>query len=124
MVVDANAAGSNPGNEMANPPYDIRTNQTHRAVLEMQDAMTAVANGEKTLTLIGGGTGLGKTYCARRTCRRAGIDIPEERPTTIEALVSFFWLNRERPVVLLDETDHLLRQEATCNLLKGANGTP
>src|SRR6185312_3446513 len=106
-------------------PYDISRNPTYQAVLVMLDAFAAVAKGEKMLTLIGGGTGIGKNYYARQICRKSGIkDVPEERPTTIDALVSFFWLNREKPVVLLDECDHLFRHEPTCNLLKVANGDP
>ena len=106
-------------------PYDIGANPTYQAVLVMLDAITAVAKGEKMLTLVGGGTGIGKNFHARRICRKAGIkEVPEERPTTIDALVSFFWLNREKPVAVLDECDHLLRHEPTCNLLKVANGDP
>ena len=56
-----------------------------------------------------------------KSAARAGIkEVPEERPTTLDALVSFFWLHRDYPVGLLDECDHLLRQETTCNMLKVA----
>ena len=62
-------------------PYDIQRNPTFQAVQIMLDAVAAVARGEKMLTLIGGGTGIGKTHHARQICRKAGIkDVPEERP--------------------------------------------
>ena len=108
-----------------NLPYDIQANPTYQGVQVMLYAITAVARGEKTQTLIGGGTGIGKTFHVRRICRKIGIkEVPEERPTTLDALVSFYWLHRHYPVALLDECDHLLRQETTCNMLKVANGDP
>jgi hypothetical protein len=108
-----------------NLPYNIHCNPTYQGVRVMLDTITAVAKGERMLALIGGGTGIGKTFHARRICRKAGInEVPEERPTTLDALISFLWLHRNCPVGLLDECDHLLRQEMTCNLLKLANGDP
>jgi hypothetical protein len=112
-------------NVMANLPYEIHRNPTFQAVQIMLDTVAAVARGEKMLTLIGGGTGIGKTHHARQICRKDGIkDVPEERPTSADALVSFFWLYRDCPVGLLDECDHLLRQETTCNIIKVASGDP
>jgi hypothetical protein len=110
---------------MANLPYDISTNPTYRGVQVMRDTVTAVARGEIMGTIIGGGTGIGKTFLVHQICRKAGIkEVPDERPTSLDALVSFFWLYRAYPVGLLDECDHLLRQQTTINLLKGANGDP
>ena len=87
--------------------------------------MKPSSEGERTLALIGGGTGIGKTFETRRIARKHGIkDVPEDRPANIDALVSFFWLHRNRPVVLLDECDNLFHAESTCNMLKVANGDP
>ena len=82
---------------MANLPYDIGANPIYRGVQIMRYTVAAVAKGEIMATLIGGGTGIGKTYLVRQICRKAGIkEVPEERPTTLDALVSFFWLHRSR----------------------------
>jgi hypothetical protein len=106
-------------------PYDVRNNATYRGYRLMQDVIEAVVRGERTLALIGGGTGIGKTSETRRIARKHGIkDVPEDRPANIDALVTFFWLHRDKPVVLLDECDKLLRAESMCNMLKVCNGEP
>src|SRR5437660_195329 len=99
--------------------YDINRNPTYRAVQIMRLTLREVAEGKRMLALICGGSGIGKTYLGRQICRKAGIkQVPEERPTNVDALVNFFWAYLRYPVVMLDECDHLLRQETTCNMLK------
>ena len=110
---------------MLDLPFSIETNPTYIGVGLMLDGLTAIARNERRLGLFCGGTGIGKTFFARRECRRCGIkDVPEERPDNVYALTDFLWRNREKPVVTLDECDHLLRQQATANMLKVCNGDP
>ena len=111
--------------QMANLPYDIADNPVYAAVQMMVDIVRAVARGERDLALCCSATGIGKTFIVRQECRHLGIhDVPEGRPSNANALAKYLWLNREAPVLLLDEVDHLFRQEASANLLKVCNSKP
>ena len=110
---------------MANLPYDITDNPTFCGVQMMIDIVGAVARGERDLALCCSTTGIGKTFIAQQECRHLGIrDVPEGRPSNANALAKYLWANREKPVVMLDEVDHLFRQEELANLLKVCNSKP
>ncbi len=110
---------------MLDLPYEIDTNPTYVGYMLMLDGLAAIARNERKLGLFCSGTGIGKTFHARRECRRCGIkDVPEQRPNNEHALNHYLWLNRDKPVLLLDECDRLLRNETTANMLKVCNGDP
>ena len=111
--------------KMANLPYDITDNPTYCGWLMMIEIVRAVARGERDLALFCSPTGIGKTFIVRQVCRHQGIrDVPEGRPSDANALAKYLWANRKKPVVLLDEVDHLFRQEQSSNLLKVCNSRP
>lgn len=106
-------------------PWDIHRNEVFIGVEAAKDIMRDVAAGRRTLALIGGGTGVGKTYNLRQIARRHLIrHVPEDNPANAESLVSVTWQNRFWPVHALNECDHLLRAERSINVLKLMHETP
>ena len=100
-------------------PWDVRKNAIFQGVEASKAVMRDVAANRRSLALIGGGSGIGKTYHLRRIAKRHLIHhVPEDNPANAESLVSVTWQNRIWPVHSLNECDHLLRAERSINVLK------
>jgi hypothetical protein len=112
------AAGSRSFGRMA-LQFDIRKNPTWLGRQAAKHVITQIIQGHRTLGLIGGGAGIGKTYDVRYIGRRHGFkNIVERRPENAEALVQIVWVHRDHEVLVHNECDHLLRNERAINQIK------
>jgi hypothetical protein len=106
-------------------PFDISRNSTYRGMQAANHAFVQVIRGKRTIALIGGGTGIGKTTDLRINARRHGMKhIPDERPENAASLVQIVWLFRNCEVLSHSECDHLFWNIPSMNVLKRLHEEP
>jgi hypothetical protein len=112
------AAGSRSFGRMA-LPFDVTKNPTWLGMQAAKHVITRIVQGHRTLGLVGGGAGVGKTHEVRYIGRQHGIkNIVERRPDNAEALVQIVWVHRDHEVLVHNECDHLFRNERAINQIK------
>ena len=99
--------------------FNMPKNPTYQGVVKAESSVGDLAANRKTVGLICGGSGVGKTTIPRLIAKRHLIGfVPEDRPDNAAALVSMTWQNRMHPLHILNECNHLLRDPKTMNIIK------
>jgi len=83
----------------------------------------AVATGKKQMQLICSPAGLGKTHLVTQELKKHGINVEPQSPGNPDAFVTALYHHRNKPVILFDDCEKLVRSEAIANKAKMAFGS-
>jgi len=113
-------------NEIVSSTKTIKYGDIHftleEQIEEAKMYIRAVATGQEEMQLICSSPGLGKSYLTTQELKKCGIEVSCQNPDNVYAFVQSLWEYRKKPVIVFDDCEKLLRNEAIANIAKQAFG--